>query len=104
MQRDGSSGPIDTKKLQAKIIEMSKQFDQQGQIAKNLNSAAKKILRADGDLQKLHNAKLEIDQTISSFGEGAVGNTTKYYLTDVVKDLTNDITTQSPSYAAAKYG
>ena len=102
MQRDGSSGPIDTKKLQAKIIEMSKQFDQEGQIAKNLNSAAKKILRADGDLQKLHNAKLEIDQTISSFGEGAVGNTTKYYLTDVVKDLTDDITTQSPSYAAAK--
>ena len=81
---------------------MSKQFDQNGQIAKNLNAAAKKIIGAGGDLQKLHNAKLEIDQTINSFGEGAVGNTTKRFLTDVVKDLTDNLTTQSPSYRAAK--
>ena len=101
-QRQGNTGPIDTVQLQTKVREMSKQFDQSGQIAKNLNAAAKKISGAGGDLQKLHNAKLEIDQTINSFGEGAVGNTTKRFLTDVVKDLTDNLTTQSPSYRAAK--
>jgi hypothetical protein len=101
-QREGNTGPIDTAQLQTKVSEMSKQFDQNGQIAKNLNAAAKKISSAGGDLQKLHNAKLEIDQTINSFGEGAVGNTTKRFLTDVVKDLTDNLTTQSPSYRAAK--
>ena len=101
-QREGNTGPIDTAQLQTKVSEMSKQFDQNGQIAKNLNEAAKKISGAGGDLQKLHNAKLEIDQTINSFGEGAVGNTTKRFLTDVVKDLTDNLTTQSPSYKAAK--
>jgi len=101
-QREGNVGPIDTAKLQTKVTEMSKQFDQSGQIAKNLNMASKKIKDAGGDLQKLHNAKLEIDQTINAFGEGAVGNTTKRFLTDVVKDLTDNLTTQSPSYRAAK--
>tara|TARA_R110000851_G_scaffold105683_2_gene224292 strand:+ start:2785 stop:4827 length:2043 start_codon:yes stop_codon:yes gene_type:complete len=101
-QRQGKTGLIDTKQLQTKISEMSKQFDQNGQIAKNLNIALNKVQGAKGDLRKLHNAKLELDQTINSFGEGAVGNTTKRFLGDVVKDLTGELTTQSPSYRAAK--
>jgi hypothetical protein len=81
---------------------MSSQFEQKGQIAKNLNSALDKIENARGDLQKIHLAKTEIDQTINSFGADAVGNTTKRFLTDVKNDLTNELIRQSPSYRAAR--
>ncbi len=101
-QRQGKIGLIDTKSLELKISEMSKQFDQKGQVAKNLNIALDKIRRSKGDLQKLHNSKLEIDQIINAFGDGAIGNTTKRFMTDVIGDLTNELTKQSPSYRAAK--
>lgn len=101
-QRQGKTGPIDLDKLQTKISSMSAQFEQQGQIAKNLNSALDKIENAGGDLHKLHLAKTEIDQTINSFGADAVGNTTKRFLTDIKTDLTDELIKQSPSYRAAR--
>jgi hypothetical protein len=101
-QRQGKVGLIDLDGLQTKISSMSSQFEQKGQIAKNLNSALDKIENARGDLQKLHLAKTEIDQTINSFGADAVGNTTKRFLTDVKNDLTNELIRQSPSYRAAR--
>lgn len=101
-QRQGKVGLIDLDPLQTKISSMSAQFEQKGQIAKNLNSALDKIENARGDLQKLHLAKTEIDQTINSFGADAVGNTTKRFLTDVKNDLTDELIRQSPSYRAAR--
>ena len=100
-QRQGNASAIDTKALTTKISEMSKQFDPKGQIGINLNAAFKKISNAKGDLQKLHLAKIELGQTIDTFGENSVGNTTKRFLTDVVSDLTGELKRQSPSYQAA---
>ena len=101
-QRKGQLGAIDTKPLETKITSMMKQFDGEGEIFKNLNSSVKKINAAGGDLQKLHHAKLELQQKIDSYGENSLGNTTKRYMTDIVTDLTDSLTTQSPSYRAAK--
>lgn len=101
-QRQGKIESIDLDQLQTKISSMSAQFEQRGQIAKNLNSALDKIENAGGNLQKLHLAKIEIDQTINSFGADAVGNTTKRFLTDIKKDLTDELIKQSPSYRAAR--
>jgi hypothetical protein len=101
-QRKGQLAPIDTAALETKITQMARQFDSSGQIAKNLNIALRKVQKADGDLQKLHLAKTELDQTIDTFGEGAVGNTTKRFLGDVNRDLRDALVNQSPSYRAAR--
>ena len=101
-QRQGKVDLIDTAQLQVKLKEISKQFDPKGQISKNMESALDKIKNAKGNLQKLHLAKTEIDQTIESFGADAVGNTTKRFLTGVKKDLVEELVKQSPSYRAAR--
>ena len=101
-QRKGQLADIDTSALQTKIGEMAKQFDPKGQIAKNLTASLEKIKTAGGNLQKLHLAKTEIDQTINTFGQDAVGNTTKRFMTDVKNDLTEQLVKQSPSYRAAR--
>ena len=101
-QRKGQIGLIDTKPLETKISSMMKQFDGEGEIFKNLNLSVKKITSAGGDLQKLHHAKIELQQKIDGYGENALGNTTKRYMTDIVNDLTDNLVTQSSSYKAAK--
>ena len=101
-QRKGQLGLIDTKGLETKLSKIADQFDPKGQIAQNMKKALAKLENAKGNLQKLHLAKIEIDQTINAFGLDAVGNTTKRFLTDIKKDLTNELTKQSPSYRAAK--
>lgn len=101
-QRQGKLAPIDTSSLETKISQMVKQFDPAGQISKNLNSSLSKIRNADGNLQKLHLAKTEIDQTINTFGADSVGNTTKRFMTGVKNDLTEQLVSQSPSYKAAR--
>lgn len=101
-QRQGKVGPIDTAALETKIEEMAKQFDPGDEISKSLTKALKKIQNADGDLQKLHVGKTEIDQTISKFGDNSVGNTTKRFLTGVKNDLVDAMADQSPSYRAAR--
>lgn len=101
-QRKGQLGLINTAKLETKVSRMAGQFDPSGEISKNLTKALNKIQRADGNLQKLHLAKTELDQTINSFGADSVGNTTKRFVSDVVRDLTDNLVTQSPSYRAAR--
>ena len=100
-QRKGKLSSINTSSLTTKINKMSKQFDPKGQIGVNLEAAFNKISGAKGNLQKLHLAKIEIEQTINTIGENSVGNTTKRFLTDVVSDLTEELKSQSPSYKAA---
>ena len=101
-QRQGKNPLIDTAQVELKAGKMSEQFDASGQIASNLNNALSKISKAGGDLAKLHNAKIEIDQIIESRGPDAIGNTTKRFLVDVQTDLVNAMTAQSPSYRAAR--
>lgn len=101
-QRQGKLDDINIDPLKTKISEMIKQFDPNGQIAKNLQASLDKLNNAGGNLQKLHLAKTEIDQTINSFGADSVGNTTKRFMTDVKNDLTDQLVKQSPSYRAAR--
>ena len=101
-QRKGQLAPIDTAQIELKMSRISQQFDQNGQIARNMNSALQKIENANGNLQMLHLAKIELDQTIEAFGADAVGNTTKRFLTDIKTDLVNELVGQSPSYRAAR--
>lgn len=101
-QRKGQLGDIDTSALETKISQMARQFDPKGQIAVNLKAALSKLQSADGNLQKLHLAKTELDQVVDTFGEGAVGNTTKRFLSDVTRDLRDELVRQSPSYRAAR--
>ena len=101
-QRQGHTPLIDTSKLEKKIFEMSNQFDPKGQIHINLSKALSKIQNAKGDLQKLHLAKIEIDQIVDAFGADSVGKTTKRFLTGIKKDLVDDLVNQSPSYRAAR--
>ena len=101
-QRKGQLAPIDTAQIELKMSRISQQFDQNGQIARNMNSALQKIENANGNLQMLHLAKIELDQTLEAFGADAVGNTTKRFLTDIKTDLVNELVGQSPSYRAAR--
>ena len=101
-QRQGKTPTIDTAQLELKANKIAEQFDPSGQVASNINRVLGKISNAGGDLAKLHNAKIEIDQIIDSRGVDAIGNTTKRFLTDLQNDLVNELTTQSPSYRAAR--
>lgn len=101
-QRQGKVPLIDSDALQLKIEKMANQFDAKGQISKNLNLTLNKILDSKGELSRLHNAKLEIDQIMEARGENAIGRTTKRFLTGVQKDLVALMEEQSPSYRAAR--
>lgn len=101
-QRRGKTPPIDTSTVQLKAKKIAEQFDPSGQVATNINRVLEKISNANGDLAKLHNAKIEIDQIIDSRGVDAIGNTTKRFLTDIQSDLVNELASQSPSYRAAR--
>jgi len=101
-QRQGKTGKIDTSVIETKADKMAAQFDDQGQVSKNIKTLLGKVSRADGDLSKLHNAKLEIDQMIDGRGDDAIGNTTKRFLVDLQTDLVDQMVSQSPSYRAAR--
>jgi len=80
-----------------------------GEIFKSLSKVKKlitgKVSEADGltttarpSLQKLHNAKLEIDQMIAKVGTDSLGNTTKAKLTEAKIMLVDQIKEASPLY------
>ena len=101
-QRQGKIGLLDTSSLELKAEKMAGQFDPVGQVSKNILTVLGKVKNAKGDLSRLHNAKLEIDQIINARGDNSIGNTTKRFLVDLQKDLVDVMTTQSPSYRAAR--
>ena len=101
-QRRGKSPLIDTAQLELKASKMADQFDESGQVSKNIRIVLEKVSNAKGDLSRLHNAKLEIDQIIEARGDNSIGNTTKRFLTDLQTDLVDVMTEQSPSYRAAR--
>jgi len=101
-QRQGKVPLLDTEALEIKISAMANQFDETGQVSKKLSETLDKISRSEGNLSRLHNSKLEIDQIIEARGENAIGRTTKRFLTDVQTDLVALMEKQSPSYRAAR--
>ena len=101
-QRELKQPPVDTKALETKAMEIAKQFSLKGEVGKNLAIYSRRMKEAEGSISKLHFLKMSIDQKIAKVGEGAVGNTTKKFLREIQKDLTDELTKQSPSYRAAR--
>lgn len=75
-------------------------FPESGEVAKTLRKATG--LLESGDLQKVHNAKLEIDQMISKVGEGSLGNTTKAKLLEFKDRIVGVMDSNSPLYREAR--
>jgi len=77
-------------------------FPKGGEIHRNLTKVQNIINNADGDLQRLHNVKTEIDQLMNKTGEGGLGPTTKRQLALVQRQLVGALESQSPRYAEAR--
>lgn len=61
------------------------------------------LKKQDGsNLKKLHNAKLEIDQMLSKFGENSLGNTTKRELLEIKGSLLEELDIANPKYKEAR--
>jgi len=72
-----------------------------GEIFKTL-SKVKGLLKEADNLKKLHNVKLEIDQMISKFGEGSLGNTTKREVLKIKNALLKQMDEGSDLYRQAR--
>ena len=79
---------------------MASEFPEAGKISKVLNRASEFL--GENDLKKLHNAKIEIDDIISTRGDDAIGNTSRRELTILRNDLTERLAQASPKYEAAR--
>lgn len=77
-------------------------FPKGGEIHRSLSRVQKLIKNANGDLERLHNVKTEIDQMINKTGEGGLGPTTKRQLVGVQDDLVRNLEKASPTYAEAR--
>lgn len=78
------------------------EFPVSGEVPKNVNKAIRLISESDGNLRKLANAKIEIDQMINKVGEGSLGNTTKSNLTQLKNALLTQMDEASPLYQSAR--
>ncbi len=85
----------------ATIDDKLTEFPETGQVSKSLRSV-KEFVSGENNLQKLHNAKLEIDQLITKTGEGSLGNTTKSQLLEIQDELLQTMDSISPEYRAAR--
>ena len=101
-QRKSQSPLLNTEALENKISGIIRGSDDTGQIAKNLKQINKKIVAADGNLQKMHSVKVEIDNLIEGRGDNSIGRITKRFLTQIKNDLVDTMVAQSPSYRAAR--
>jgi hypothetical protein len=93
--------PIDTSNVDDLIISKLDDFPEGGEVSNSLYKVSK-LIGGKPDLKKLQNAKLEIDQMISRFGEGSLGNTTKREIVDVKNTLLDTMDNMSPDYKAAR--
>lgn len=81
-----------------------KEFPKGGEVYKSLLKVKGLISGGKGQptLKQLHNAKLEIDQMISKFGEGSLGNTTKREILNVKNALLEQMDKSSGAYREAR--
>lgn len=101
-QRQGRTPLLDTSSLERKIAGISGAETQGGQVSNSLNRVGDRITAANGDLRRLHSTKIEIDNMIEGQGANALGRSTRRFLVDIQTDLVDLMTTQSPSYRAAR--
>lgn len=92
---------VDVEPVRNNLRAVINDFPESGEVAR----AARKVGRMiDGkpSLQKLHNAKLEIDQMMNKIGEGSLGNTTKRELRNIKQALLDQMESASPTYRDAR--
>ncbi|MEE9311515.1 MAG: hypothetical protein V3V10_03785, partial [Planctomycetota bacterium] len=98
-------GKVSLKPVRDLIKQKIDDFPEGGEV----QTVMKKVLRliaakkgTDPSLRKLQNAKLEIDQIISKFGEGSLGNTTKREVLDIKSALLEQMDEASPLFREAR--
>lgn len=100
---------IDTKEISDLITDKMADFPESGEVSKTLNKIqslispikkGKELIQPN--IKKLHNAKLEIDQMISGFGEKSLGNTTKREVMEIKDSLLSFMDKASPDYKIAR--
>lgn len=102
---------VSTKETKNLINEKLKDLPEKGEVYKSLKKIKNYITpkTVDGKpvtrglrLKQLHNAKLEIDQMISKFGENSLGNTTKKEVLEIQQSLLKEMDKANPSYKEAR--
>ncbi len=72
------------------------------EIVQTLDDILERIDRANGDLEQLHDVKLQIDESLKKAGtDTSLGSSTKKELAMVQKELVEELRKQSPYYAKA---
>lgn len=94
---------LNPKEVVSLIDDKIKDFPESGEVSKTLGKI-KSLISPDKkpNLKKLHNAKLEIDQMISSYGENSLGNTTKKEVLEIKDALLSYMDEVSPDYKLAR--
>lgn len=92
----------DLKPVTDLISESIKDFPKGGEVEKTLRRVNRLVSGEDKTLRQLHNAKLEIDQILSKFGENSLGNTTKRQVTAVKDSLLTQMDEASDLYRTAR--
>ena len=72
-----------------------------GKTAASLNKV-KKLIGESQSLKGLHNAKLEIDDMLSAFGDESLGRTAKSNVKDIQQSLLSEMDASSPLYNQAR--
>lgn len=93
---------VDTSALITNLDDTAKKFPRGGEVHRALSRAKRFIEDAGGNLEKLHNAKTEIDQIISSRKDGGLGPTTQRQLLGVQEHLISEMEKASGLYAQAR--
>lgn len=91
---------INVDDIRERFGDISEDFPETGQVRQHINRALGFL--DSGDLRRLHNAKLEIDQMIEGRGDNAVGRTSRRQLTQIQRDLVGRLREASPTYEAAR--
>lgn len=91
---------VDVNDIRSRFSSIADEFPESGKIRNTINKALGFL--ESGDLKRLHNAKLEIDDLIYSRGDDAVGNTAKNQLLQIKNDLVDRLAEASPKYEQAR--
>jgi hypothetical protein len=92
---------VDVAPVKTAIQSVRANFPESGGVSKSLGRV-EKMLGDKPSLQRLHNTKLQIDDMLSAFGEGSLGNTAKRELRGVKQLLVDQMEAASPTYREAR--
>jgi hypothetical protein len=106
----GSGAAVDTAPVLARIQEMSAKAPDKGNIRSALQRAGDLLTEAGpngtrvptSDLERLHIAKMELDDMIAGTRESSLGNTAKARVTEIKNQLLQQMDAASPKYGEAR--